>query len=374
MPELPFDKLAPHPWRAAKGITASQWRRDGMSSEQLALLSSAAAQALAARAAAPDQTGGAAYAELMVTSNYTFLTGASHPEELVIRAAELGHRAIAITDRHTLAGVVRAHVAAKDAGIGLVVGTRIDLGEEMSEHLQTGASSGDSSPRRDSSACSLLLLAASREAYSSISRLLTLGKRRAPKGQCRLTLEDTLAALGSHEGRDIQAVIVPPRTPIHEPAAIDEDFVQLVEGLRDAWCRSASGRVNDRLSIGATRLYESGDHDRLTMLANLAEHTRVPMLAVNDVHYHVPERAELQDVLVCVREGCTLDEAGLRLFASRERHLKPAAEMARLFAGYPEAVARSVEVAERCVAWAAAGPSARAAKHAPASPEPPALR
>jgi error-prone DNA polymerase len=360
MPERPFDKMMPHPWRAAKGVTAGQWRQDGLGVESMLALSAAAERARAERAAAEPS---AAYAELMVTSNYTFLTGASHPEELVVRAAELGHRAIAITDRHTLAGVVRAHVAAKDAGIGLVVGTRVAVeGTEGQRHEGTKAQRHEA--MKGGSDCvppclrafvpsvSLLLLAGSREGYATISRLLTIGKRRSAKGQCRLTLEDLLPALaeeGGGEGCGVQVVVVPPRSAIHEPVAIDEWFVELVEGLRSAWCVRRGGMIADRLSIAATRLYEPGDADRLAALANLAEHTRVPMVAVNDVHYHVPARAELQDVLVCVREGCTLDQAGLRLFASGERYLKPPAEMARLFAEYPSAVARSVEIAERCL-------------------------
>ena len=120
-----------------------------------------------------------AYAELQVTSNYSFLRGASHPVELVTRAAELSHKAIAITDRNTLAGVVRAHVASREENIRLIPGARLDLTSELVEE-------------NEHSGASFLCLPTDRTAYGRLSNLLTLGKRRAPKGKCWITLEDVL--------------------------------------------------------------------------------------------------------------------------------------------------------------------------------------
>ncbi len=117
------------------------------------------------------------YAELQVTSNFSFLRGASHPDELAIAAAALGLKGLAITDRNSLAGIVRAHVAAKETGIRLIVGVRLDLGLEAS----------------DSPDLSLLCYPTDRAAYGRLSRLITLGRRRAPKGECWLTLDDVLA-------------------------------------------------------------------------------------------------------------------------------------------------------------------------------------
>ncbi len=246
------------------------------------------------------------YAELQVTSNFSFLRGASHPEELVAIAAALGLAAIAITDRNSLAGVVRAHVAARQAGIRLVVGARLDLEDGPS----------------------LLCFAIDRAAYGRLSRLLTMGRRRAAKGECRLGLADVVA---HGDGQIVVAL---------SPADPDPAFAEALQTLRD--------HFNDRLYLAVSNLYLGDDACRLTTLAAFAAAARVPLVATNDVHAHDALRRPLQDVLTCLREHCTLAEAGWRLFANAERHLKPPAEMARLFRRHPEAVARTVEIAERC--------------------------
>jgi len=250
-----------------------------------------------------------AYAELQVTSNFTFLTGASHPNELVMQAATLGHRAMAITDVNTVAGIVRAHVAAKEAGIPLVVGTRLRLRLKHDSPAPT---------------VDVLVYPTNAAAYGRMCRLLTIGKRRAPKGECHLSLHDLL---DHHEG--LLGVVVPPRV-------LDEVFLETVEGLRARF-------DDDRLSIAASCLYGEDDLARLQQLASLAEHTRIPLVATNDVHYHEPLRRPLQDVLTCIQHGCTIEQAGFRLHSNAERHLKPANEMARLFAGIPGAGAGAVE-------------------------------
>ena len=246
------------------------------------------------------------YAELQVTSNFSFLRGASHPHELVAAAAALGHRAIAITDRNTLAGIVRAHDAAKRAGLRLVVGARLDLTDGPS----------------------LLCFPTDRAAYSRLTRLLTLGKRRAPKGQCLLGLEDVFA---HGEGQII--VVVPPER-------IDAAFADTLRMISACFTR--------RCYLAAHHLYRGKDARRIAQLAAMAANARAPLVATNDVHAHAPERRALQDVLTCIREKCTIAEAGFRLFANAERHLKPPAEMARLFRAYPAAVARTIEIVERC--------------------------
>ena len=265
-----------------------------------------------------------AYAELQVTSNFSFLRGASHPEELVERAAELGHRAIALTDRNTLAGIVRAHAAAKREGLRLVVGARLDLADGPS----------------------LLAFPIDRAAYGRLARLITLGwqakpaslcatqkearlagRRRAPKGECHLTFADALA----HADGQI-LVALPPAEP-------DEAFRHRLATLK--------GALRDRLYLAAHHLYRGDDGGRIARLAALAGQLGIPLVATNDVHIHTPERRALLDVLTCVREHCTIDEAGYRLFANAERHLKSAAEMMRLFKSHPEAVARGLEIVER---------------------------
>ncbi|MDP6602778.1 MAG: error-prone DNA polymerase [Rhodospirillales bacterium] len=253
-----------------------------------------------------------AYAELQASSNFSFLRGASHPDKLVARAAELGHGAIAIADRNTLAGVVRAHVAAKAAGIKLVVASRLDF--------------ADGTP-------SLLLFPTDRAAYGRLSRLLTLGKRRAAKGACTLTIDDILEGEVFARGAGQMAIAVPPRVP-------DAAFAATLGRLRDAFGR--------RLSLAAHNLCRGDDARRLAALADLGERSRVPLVATNDVHAHIPERRPLHDALTCIREHCTISEAGFRLAANAERHLKPAAEMARLFHVHPAALARTMEIAGAC--------------------------
>ena len=253
-----------------------------------------------------------AYAELQVTTNFSFLQGASHAEELVTTAAELGHAAIAVTDRNALAGVVRAHVAAKEVGLRLVVGVRLDLQDDLS----------------------LLVLPRDRAAYGRLSQLLTLGKRRAPKGDCHLTLDDILGE-ENEAGEGQVWVALPPKAKSPGVA-----FAERLRGIGE----QAAGPVY----LGVSHLYRGDDGQRLRNLADLAIACRTPLVATNDIHAHAAYRRPLQDVLTCIREHCTIDEAGYRLFANAERHLKPPDEMARLFADYPEAVARTMEIAESC--------------------------
>ena len=225
-------------------------------------------------------------------------------------AARLGLAAIGIADRNTLAGAVRAHMAAKRTGIRLLTGARLDLAD--------GAS--------------LLCYPRDRAAWGRLCRLLTLGQRRAGKGECVLHREDLLAHA---EGQLLVAL-----PPEHLCEGAREDFEAELTGLR---------RAHDGpLYLAAHMLYRGGDRARLTRLAALAARAGAPLLATNDVHYHRPARRPLQDVLTAIREHVTVAEAGWRLAANAERHLKDGAEIARLFRGHEEAVARSLEVASLC--------------------------
>ena len=246
------------------------------------------------------------YAELAVTSNFSFLRGASHPEELVERAAGLGHRAIAIADRNSLAGVVRAHITAKRLGFRLIVGARLVLSDGFEA----------------------LAFPTDRAAYGRLSRLLTLGKRRTEKGQCEITLDDLLV----HAEGQIFIALPPPRPD----TAFGKKLARL-NGLPGAEC-----------FLAAAALHDGEDERRLARLAGFAERWSAGLVATNDVHYHIPQRRALQDVLTCIRQHCTIREAGFRLAANAERHLKSPAEMARLFRRYPQAIARSVKIAGRC--------------------------
>ncbi len=243
-----------------------------------------------------------AYAELQCRTNFSFLEGASHPDELVGRAAELGYAALAVTDRNSLAGVVRAHVAAKSADLKLVVGAEV--------------SPVDAPP--------VLLWVTDRAAYGRLARLLTLGRRAAPKGECRLTLDDVAA----HAGGLLAGV------PLRQ--ARDGDLHHYREIFGDR-CHAVAG-----LHHGPD------DRELLQRMLRRAREARLPLVAANDVHYHVPSRRPLQDVLTAVRHGCAVSELGDRIFPNAERHLKPPVVMAARFADAPRAVARTTEVADRC--------------------------
>ena len=259
-----------------------------------------------------------AYAELAVTTNYSFLRGASHADELVLAAKALGLGAVGVADRNSLAGVVRAHVAAKEAGLRLLVGARL---------------APEDGPE-------LLCYPRDRAAYGRLCRLLTLGKRRAEKGDCRFTLAEVLARV---EGQEL--IVLPPEAPeaLHGTAFAAE----LARIARAAESVADSGE-DSACHLAASLLYRGDDLRRLAVLAALAEASGAPLVAINDVRMHAAARKPLLDVLTCIREHCTIDEAGFRLEANAERHLKAPAEMARLFRDLPEAVARSMAIVERC--------------------------
>ena len=263
------------------------------------------------------------YAELDCVTNFTFLTGASHPDELVRRAAELGHRGLAVTDRHSLAGVVRAHAAAKEAGLPFAVGCRLVL---------SVAAPGDDAPRLE-----VLVYPTDRAAYGRLCALLTVGKRRTTKGNCDLALSDLI----DHQA-GLLAVLVPPAGPYEAP--FNERQINACEALADAF-------DDDRLSVATAFRYGPDDATQAALHALLARRLGVPLAATNRVHYHDPVRKPLHDVLCCIRHGCTLDRAGRRLDPNAERHLKAPAEMHRMFRNHPGACARAAEVLARAAAF-----------------------
>ena len=248
----------------------------------------------------------AGYAELQVTTSHDLLRGASHPQELVARAKELGLAAIAITDRNTLGGVPRAHAAAREQGMRLIVGAHLHL--------------GDAPP--------LLCWPTDRAAYGRLSRLISEGRRRAGPRGLRLDLADACTGLAG----SIVAMVA--------PSAPDPGMTRHLARLREAFGRD--------LYLAVQVLQRGDDAQRLACHAALARQARIGLLATNDVHYHCPARRPLQDVLTCIRTGSRIDEAGPLLFAHGERHLKSPAEMRRLFARHPEAIEAGLEIAGRC--------------------------
>ena len=284
------------------------------------------------------------YAELDVTTNFSFLRGGSHAEELVATAKALELEAIAVTDRNTLAGVVRAHLAAKEVGgIKFIVGARLDLQD----------------------APSLLAYPRDRAAYGRLCRLLTLGQRRAEKGQCTLFLDDVT----SH-AEGLIFIALPPDDWTHPsrrrfapPQGEDAEILAFSnphaeERPKDASRSTVSSFESDlrqlrkalraQLYLAARHSYRGDDRARIEALAQLARRVGLGLVATNAVLYHAPHRRPLQDVLTCIREKCTIAEAGFRLEANAERHLKPAHEMARLFKGHEDALERTMEIADAC--------------------------
>ncbi|MFC4726080.1 error-prone DNA polymerase [Glycocaulis abyssi] len=242
------------------------------------------------------------YAELAVTSNFTFLTGASHAEELVVRARELGLAGLAITDRNTFAGIVRGHAAAKESGLRFIVGVRLVLTDGPD----------------------LLAYPMNRAGYGRLCRLLTTGKRRTAKGRCELTLADVLAW-----GEDCLFIL-----------AGEENAAPAGRALREAF--------GERLYIGMAPRYDGEDKARFAARAALAEEIGAPLVATGDALMHASARRALADILTCIREKTTIDRLGRRALPNGERRLRSEFEMRRLFRDYPDAVSRAGEIAALC--------------------------
>ncbi len=252
------------------------------------------------------------YTELQITTNFTFLRGGSHPEEIVAQAIALGYKEIAITDRNTLAGIVRAHIAAKDKDIRIIPACRLDLLDGTS----------------------LLAYPADKEAYARLSALLTQGNRRTEKGQCHLERKDVF-----EHAKGIKFIAIPPSS-LDLNYEFEPEFIDALRQYKAA--------LGGNLYLGAIRSYQVYDGKVLYRLQELSDELGIPLVATNDVHYHNRERRELQDILTCVREKCTIYNAGYRLHQNAERYLKPVAEMQRLFRQHPDAIARTQEIATAC--------------------------
>ena len=283
------------------------------------------------------------YAELCVTTNFTFLTGASHPEEMVTRAAELGLAAIAITDRNSLAGVVRAYSALKELRREAVEAIRIRSQHRVDNcsRQETGQPNPITRPEVANLpqlivGCRLVLtdspvewiaLPSDRDAYARLSRLLTMGKRRVVKGACHLEQRDLVECC---KGMILIAI---PQGDIRAGT----QHIQAVQ-------RRYPGHV----FLGAVPRYDGSDQAHFDACAYQAQRTATPMVAVGDVLMHRGNRRQLADVLTCMRHHITIDQIGTRALSNAERRLKGYADMARLFHNHPAALRRTMEIAARC--------------------------
>jgi len=242
-----------------------------------------------------------AYAELHCVSNFTFLRGASHPDELVARAAGLGYTALAITDECSLAGVVRAHVAAKAHQLKLIVGAEFRLADGPG----------------------IVLLARDRDGYGNLSELITTARRRSEKGSYNLRWNDLSAGLDG-----CLALLIPAQpTSLEHALRIAEYFP------RRAW-------------IAVELLCGPDDRKLLCELQELSRASGLPLVAAGDVHMHVRSRRALQDTLTAIRCGTTVARARQALYPNAERHLRLRVRLAQLYP--PELLAETVHIAERC--------------------------
>ena len=247
------------------------------------------------------------YVELAVTSAFSFLHGASHPHELALAAQAMGYDALGIADRNSLAGVVRLHAAAKKLGLRPLIGARIVLADGTA----------------------FLAYPRDRAGYGRLSALISKGRMRdldggwQKKGVCDLSLDD----LAGH-AQGLRLIWLP------------GDDLSVLPGL--------AGRLPGLSHVAASWLYRGDDRARINRLDRAARAAGLAIVAVNDVHYHAAERRPLQDVMTCIRDGVTIANAGLRLAQNAERHLKPPAEMQRLFADWPHAIRATREIADDC--------------------------
>jgi len=255
------------------------------------------------------------YAELHCKTNFSFLEGASHADELVVRAAELGYSALAVTDRESLAGVVRAHGPAKEIGFKLLIGAEMHP--------------ADAPP--------VVLWATDRASYGRLSRLITIGRRRAPKGECQVTLDD----IAQNAAGLIAGVV-----SVQSAAGADVGNSALCT-LHSA-LRTYRDIFGDRGYMLAELFRGPDDAHLLEELEQLSKTTKLPLVAAGDVHYHMPSRQPLHEVLTATRLGTTVAQIEAARFPNAQRHLRPIEEIVAAFAAVPDAVRRTLEIAGRC--------------------------
>ncbi len=263
-----------------------------------------------------------AFAELCITSNFTFLTGGSHPAEYARKAAELGLPALAVADRNSVAGIVRAHVELRD----MARDARLETGTPARVPRLLPAARAETAD-----GIAATLLPETRTAWGRLCRLLTRGRRRAPKGDCILRVRDLL-----DHGRGQQLLLHPPPWPGRLPAG----WLRRARQLKD--------RFPDRLALVMAPRYDGRDRRRFAHLAELAALLRVPAAASAQPVMHNGRRRMLVDVLTCIREGIVIDDIGRRALANNERRMRSEADMLRLFIGHEDAVHRTAEIAGRC--------------------------
>ncbi|MGV3484361.1 MAG: error-prone DNA polymerase [Planctomycetaceae bacterium] len=250
------------------------------------------------------------YVELHCKSNFSFLEGASHPDELVDRAAELGYTGIAITDRHSLAGVVRGWTPAKEQGLTYLVGAEI----------------------HPIDAPMMVLWPTDRASYGRLCRLISRGRMRREKGECELSWDDI-----SQYSEGIVAAVRPTQAMCGSPP---EPIRNRLQDFAD--CFGDRGYLLCELHCGVD------DAATIEQLQRLSQACHLSLLAAGDVHYHTPQRSVVHDCVIAIRNGTTIPQVHGERFASAQRHLRTLEEIAWLYRAVPDAVQRTVEIADRC--------------------------
>ncbi|WP_404404963.1 error-prone DNA polymerase [Pelagibacterium halotolerans] len=287
------------------------------------------------------------FAELVAATNFSFLHGASHPQDMVLAALLLGYRGLGVADRNTVAGVVRAYGALEDLREGVLPTEKLREGSGPGEYVLIERYADLELPftREEMQARAkafklavgarlvfadgtpdVVVYPEDREGWGRLCRILTKGKLKADKGECILEFPDLL-----FHCRGLSMIVI--------PEARDETLETVLTRLSIA----APGAVR----LAARMHYKGADRRRLVALKEIAARTRVPLIATNDALYHATEQRDLQDVVTCIREGMRIDQAGTLLEANAERHLKAPADMARLFAGASEAIGETQTFLER---------------------------
>ncbi|MFW5690129.1 MAG: PHP domain-containing protein, partial [Spirochaetota bacterium] len=295
------------------------------------------------------------YVPLRVRSTYSFLEGASHPDELMGEATRLRLPAVSLTDRDGVYGIVQAHQALREQADALSPGSavpRLLIGSEVTVELPGVTSPGDPTPIAatpgdpDRRRTSLVLLAADREGYARLCGLISAGRMRSPKGESVVTLEELCGS----------AVPAPRASASPAPRASAEGRGDGSGGLIALWTDATDGGALGSLSdafagalyIAHARHYRPGDPAAFAEQRRLAERYALPLVAATETLYHAVDRRELHDVVTCIRYGMTLNEAGARLRPNASHAMLSAQEMYRRYSDVPELVTRTLEVAERC--------------------------
>lgn len=268
------------------------------------------------------------FSEMQSLSNFSLLHGASHPEELIFHAKELGYRALAISDYNSLAGIVRAHETADNLNFTFCIACRLQI--SYTPHLKSNT--------EEECFLDIIVYPTNRKSYGNLCRLLTIGKRRCETNTCKLSLPDFIQYQD-----DLVFTIVPPANIVNNTQSLN--FIEACKVILN----KDSAKQFGSISLCQTYNYKSYFYTRAVVES--AEYLGLPLLATNDVRFHSPERRPLADVLTCIKHTCTVQQAGFLLSQNAERYLKSKKEIAHLFREFPQAIRRSVEISEMAKAF-----------------------